>query len=344
MAGAVVRHPFDDSPEAVAEWCAEVRRDYGALVPPIAAHAPAPPLFGAAWRLLRAITVEPGLVDRTTKKAVAAAVSHANSCRYGEQLHVTVLESLNERRPMDSELTAAADRRTGQIAAWARQPGPRRPFPDRHAPEIVGTLVLTHYLNRIATVLSTSDTSGFAAVALRAREEPEVGTAEPPDRGVPAGFGWAAGRPDIAAAFGRAAAAVDAAGVRAVPESARDMILAKLATWQGNALDGRPLPRWVRGLPADDRLTGKLALLVAVAPDQVDPVLLATCRAELGERGLVELVCWASFVAACGIGERLAPARPVVDQAPGPHQVVRLRPGVSPRRRTTRPTRRRAGV
>lgn len=332
MAGAVARYPVDDSPESLAAWCAEVRRDYGALVAPIAAHSPVPRLLGAAWQLLRATMVAPGLVDRTTKEAVAAAVSHANSCWYGEELHLTVLESLNERRPVDSELASLADRRTSHIAAWARRPGPRRPFPDRHAAEIVGTVVVTHYLNRITTALSASDTGGFAAVALRAHEEHDVPTGRLAGGRVPAGFAWAAGRQDIAAAFGRAAAAVDVAA-RAVPEPARDLVLAKLATWQGEAPDQRLLPRWLRGLPSEDRLTGRLALLTAVAPGQLDPVLLATCRAQLGERGLVEVAGWASFVAARRIGERLAPVRSMVERAPGPHQVLPFRPSTSRRRR-----------
>lgn len=309
--------------ETLAMWHAEVERDYGALVAPIEAHSPAPELLAAAWLMLRATMVAPGLVDRTTKEAVAVAVSHANSCWYWTELHVTVLEALNERA-VDSELSSRAHHRIRRITEWARQPGARRPFDDRHVPEIVGTVVVTHYLDRIATVFAASSTEEFAAVALRAHETPDDGADTPPGAEFPAGFDWTRGQPGVASAFARAAAAIEAAGQRAVPQPVRAMVLALLAEWHGET----PGPEWLaelsRGLPDDDRFTARLALLTAIAPVQVDPELLSLCRKRHGEQALVELVSWASFVAARRVGELVPPVRLTAESAPDSHRVLRF--------------------
>lgn len=343
--------PDENSPGSLAEWCAEIERDHGALVAPIAALSPVPELLAAAWLMLRATIVAPGLVDRTTKEAVAAAVAHANSCWYCEELHVTVLESLNERRPADSEITSLADHRIRRITAWARQPAAERPFDDRHVPELAGTVVVSHYLNRITAVLAgpasdVSDPTRFASVARRTRDAPGAGTYTAPDAPLPAGFGWAAEQPAVAAAFVRATAAAEASAAHAVPESVRAVVRAKVSEWQGETPgpDEEWLSGWLGRLPGDDRSTGRLALLTAIAPAQVDPLLVATCREGIGERSLVELAGWASFVAARRVGEWLAPVPPATDSAQDPHRVLPFRTTGTARRRPTTRGRRRTGV
>jgi hypothetical protein len=329
MGATSERCPVDHSPDQLAMWYAQVERDYGALVTPLLAHSPAPGLLPAAWRVLRATMVTEGLVDRTTKEAVAAAVAHANSCGYWEELHMTVLESLNRRRPADSELTTRADHRISQTTAWARQPETARPFDDQHVPELVGTVVVSHYLNRVAMVLCAAESaepSRFEAIARRAHDAPGADTDTWPDTPLPAGFGWAAGRPAVASAFAYAATMIDAAGRRAVPESVRAMLL------DGDSCEPDDLP-------PDDRLAGRLASQTASAPDDVDPLLLPAWRARAGERAAVELVCWASFVRARLVGERLAPVRPARDT----HRVLPFRPTGGPRRRMTTRRRRSGG-
>jgi alkylhydroperoxidase family enzyme len=339
----------------------EVERDFGALVPPIAAHSPAPLSMAAAWTMLRATMIEPGLVDRTTKEAVATAVSHANSCWYYEELHLTALESLNEQRAANSELSSLADLRIRKTTAWARAAGMRgytaepRPFDDRHVPELVGTVVVGHYLDRMATVLVPDPTSAgvleqLDQVAARAHHSPGVTVDLLPAASLPHDLAWAAGDEKIAGAFARAAAVADAAADRSVPGSVREMVAARLADWQGEnpGDDQHWLSVALTGLPDDDRQAGRLALLTAVAPHHVTRLALDMLRENgTDERALVELTSWASFAAARRVGEWLAPfVRPVVDDAPSA-RVLAFRgatDGAAARtpRRTTR--QRRAGV
>jgi hypothetical protein len=346
----------------------EVERDFGALVPPIAAHSPAPLALAAAWTMLRATMIEPGLVDRTTKEAVATAVSHANSCWYYEELHLTTLESLNEQRAAsaDSELSSLADLRIRKATAWARAAGMRgytndpRPFDDRHVPELVGTVVISHYLDRMATVLlsGTAAPSGvarqdFDKVAALAHHSPSAARELLPTAELPYDLAWTAGEPRVADAFARAAAVIDAAASRSVPESVRALVLARLTDWQGETPgdDQHWLAVALAGLPDDDRPAGRLALLTAVAPHQVTELTLDMLREHgTDERTLVELISWASLAAARRVGEWLAPSvTPAAPESP-PAKVLEFRSAADsaearPARRTTGRTRqRRAGV
>lgn len=285
----------------------EVERDLGALVPPIAVHAVAPARMAAAWTMLRAVVVEHGLVDRATKEAVATAVAHGNGCRCCEDVHLAVLESLNRRR-VDCELSALADLRVRRVARWARsaglrETGERRPFPDSHVPELVGTAVVSHYLNRMATVLSGRATAlsedDVRRVAARASRMAGAGAAWLPDGGLPEGLEWTRGRPSVAEAFGRAAAVLD----RGVPESVRAVVSVRLAGWRGEVPGddewlGAALSEVADGAVA----AGRLALLTAIAPWRVDGVLVDVVRERWGDRALVEMTSWAAFAAARRIG------------------------------------------
>ncbi|HEY1573757.1 MAG TPA: carboxymuconolactone decarboxylase family protein [Pseudonocardiaceae bacterium] len=290
-----------------ASVSAEVERDLGALVPPVAVHAPAPRSMAAAWTMLRAVVVEPGLVDRTTKEAVATAVAHGNGCRCCEELHLTVLESLNRRR-VDCELSTLADQRVRRVTEWARTAGRVRPFADGHVPELVGTVVVSHYLDRMATVLSDR-TSRLAdhevrRVAARASRVARVGRAWLPPGELPVDMGWARGRPSVADAFGRAAAVLSGS---VVSESVRAVVSGRLAQWLGEVPeDDEWLGAALAGLVAADVAVGRLALLTAIAPRRVDPVLVDVVRERWGEPALVETVAWAAFAGARRIATWLA--------------------------------------
>jgi hypothetical protein len=112
---------------------------------------------------------------------------------------------------------------------------------------------------------------------------------------------WVDGNPAIADAFGRAAAVIDSAGARSVPDPVRELLRADLARW-----DGRPagasrawVERAVAGLAAADRPAGRLALLTAKAAYQVDqPVVDAFRVGRPDDAALIELTSWASLAAA----------------------------------------------
>jgi AhpD family alkylhydroperoxidase len=342
MGGNRDRHPIRTSPAGAAPVSpgdstdpvvllhGEIERDLGALVAPLDAHSPAPMTLAAAWAMFRAAVIEPGLVDRTTKEAAATALSLANSSWYCAELHLAALESRNESRARasaDSDLAALADHRVRQVTEWARTTGmrsgigPRRPFGDHHVPELVGTMVVCHYLNRMANVflptMSEQTLTGarplLDRVAAAADRTPAPGTALDllSDAALPPDLAWAEGSGHIAVAFARAAAAIEEAGARSVPESVRAVVSARIATWQGETPD--PGHDWlaalVTALPTEDRPAARLALLTALAPHEVDEAVIELSGQD--RRTNVELMSWASFAAARRVGTWLAEGAPV---------------------------------
>lgn len=294
----------NDAGGLVAEVYADVERDLGLLAPPVALHSPAPEVLAAAWCLLRETLVATGLADRAAKEAVAAAVSRSNRCPYCVDVHTATLRGLGGG-------TTGED----PLSAWADRTGRTRPFPVEQVPELLGVAVTFHHLNRMVNVfLGDSPLSDGVPAAARggaslllgrylgstARGNHVVGTSlrllppaeSPPD------LAWTSGNPLVADAFARAAAALDRAGARVLPADVRDLVLARLAAWDGTPTGiGRGWAYEAVGtLRAADRPAATLALLTALASHQVDDAVVAA--AGLDDRSLVELTSWASFAAA----------------------------------------------
>jgi AhpD family alkylhydroperoxidase len=324
----------DEARDLVATVYADAEREFGVLAAPIALHAPAPELLAGAWMMFRETLVADGLVDRAVKEAVAISVSLGNACAYCADLHLTTLEALNERRDatgLDDLAAARADQRTREISRWALAsaattvaiPWQAPPFPAAHRPELVGTLVATHYLNRMAGIFLPETL--VPGVPTRRRGDAlrllgqitllPAGRFQPPGASLrllpaaalPDDLAWATGQPAIAGAFGSVVAAVEAAGARSVPDPVRALVLRELSGWNLDAtrVTGEWVSRAVSGLAEADRATGRLALLAALAPYLVDRAVIEDFRrARPDDRALVEVASWASLVAARQVGSR----------------------------------------
>jgi hypothetical protein len=124
---------------------------------------------------------------------------------------------------------------------------------------------------------------------------------------LPPDLGWASGRPAIASAFARAAATVDAAGARSVPEPARRVVADRLAAGDQPPLNSRSwLDEAVRPLDPHDRPTARLALLAATGSYLVTDALVNDFLAQgHGEEALIDVTAWGSMAAARTVGARL---------------------------------------
>ena len=303
--------------------------DFGVLAPPVSLHSSAPTVLAACWLMLRETMVADGLVARTVKEAVATTVSLGNTCPFCVSVHgrtlgalnptVTVLMLANDRQYeiADPEVRAAVE--------WARAcatadgaAGYEPVCPAARAPELVGTVVLLHYLNRMVNVflgevplpphvprMALGTVMRVLGRTFRAASR----LPHPPGRAldllpsapVPDDLAWAAAGPVVADAFARAGAAVADAGARSVPSAVRDLVTAELAGWRGERRG--PSRAWataaVSALPADQRPAGLLALLTAFASDQVDRTVVDDFRAHWPDDArLIDLTSWAALAAA----------------------------------------------
>ncbi|MEU5903148.1 carboxymuconolactone decarboxylase family protein [Micromonospora sp. NPDC047467] len=312
--------PVERADGLVAAVYQQVERDFGMLAPPVSLHSPAPQVLAACWVTLRETLVAAGRVDRATRETVAAAVSAANSCPYCVEVHSATLDGLlrpASDAPDDARLARVADwARAGTARTSARQAAP--PVAHDEAVELLGVALAFQYLNRMVNVfLEPSPIPAGVPEAFRggvrkvfgrlmargARGDRPAGAALELLPSAPSApdLGWTAGHPILADALARGGAAVDAAGRRSVPESVRELVVARLDTWDGlpTGLSRAWVGDAVRDLPAADRPAGQLALLTAFAAYQVDDEVVAGVRAGgADDRALVELTAWASMTAA----------------------------------------------
>ena len=311
------------APEPVVRVYEQVEQDFGMLAPPISLHAPAPATLAAAWVMLRECMVATGQVRREVKEAVAVGVSLTNACPYCVEVHSMALYGLT--RPADA--LAVATGRAGEVsdpelqraASWAAA-GPAGPpaAPQRQRPELVGTAVTFHYLNRMSNVFLVESpippgVPGAARRAIRRaagqllrpvlRRPAEPGAALDllPPAPLPADLAWAAGNPRLSAAFARAAAAVEAAGRRSVPDPVRKLVDTVLRDPAAGPVG--PSRAWVgpvvADLPPADRPVAQFALLTALASYQVTPPVVDELRRQhRDDRSLIEIAAWASLAAA----------------------------------------------
>ena len=309
----------------------QIKRDFGALVEPFTLHSPAPQLLAGVWMATRETELT-GRVRRELKEAVAAAISQLNQCPYCQDAHTMMLHATAAHNAAtaishgrDEQIQDPALR---EIAAWAaatRAPGDvillSPPFSEGEAPEIVGTAVAFHYINRMVDVFLSetplpSNRDWLKSILKRlagwyfsraARRQKPAGVSLEllPAADLPADLAWAAASPTVAGAFARWAAVIETAGRNALSDDARALVAERVAAWNGESpgLSRAWVEEAMAGLDDSSKPAARLALLVALASYQVDKrVIEDYCAQHPGDDALVEAAAWASFIAARRVG------------------------------------------
>jgi AhpD family alkylhydroperoxidase len=318
---------------------AQIRRDFGALVDPFLLHAPTPEVLAGVWMACRECELV-GRVPRASKEAVATAVSRLNQCPYCVDAHAVMLHAVESHAAAEQLRTGrdagSLDPALRELVAWAtatRTPDApilrAPPFSAAEAPEIVGMAVFYHYINRMVSVLlgpspvpqvpapmlgpAARMAGWWFSLAAKRPKQPGAALEFLPAAALPADMAWAAGVPTIADAFARFAAAVELAGARVLPEPVRQLARREIAAWQGAApgLGRAWLDAPLADLAPDLRPAGRLVLLTALAPYQVDaPTVAAFQQGQPDDATLIGALAWASLTTARRIGTWLTPVVP----------------------------------
>ena len=311
-------------------------KEIGMLPDAVVMFSASEQMLTASWGLFREALLSSGPAPRLVKEAVAAQVSKLNECPFCVDAHSIMLYGGGAGTFATSLLSGApelaGDPELTAVAEWAgtmmtRPVGPvAAPFPAEQVPDVVGTLVEFHFLNRVINVLLTGTflpgSNRVKAIArrvggrvlarrIKARRAPGGAAGLTGGYPLPADLSWAAPQPAIAAALAALAAATDAAAQQVVPGSAIVAVGRALDRWDGR-FPG-PSRAWLADLLADvptaDQPAGRLALLTALAPFQVTDADVEAFRAEhSADADLVGLVSWAAFAAARRIGAWSVPA------------------------------------
>lgn len=331
----VIRYVQPVSPNSteglVASVYPQIKKEFGALVEPLILHASSPELLAGAWSAFRESLLV-GTVRRDVKEAVAATVSRINQCPYCVDAHTIMLNATSARNAADAiihqqdhQIQDAAVRSIVEWAAATRSPGAKvlysPPFSQKDAPEIIGTAVFFHYINRMVSVLLSETPlpsnhpllKGFLKRLVgwffsRAIHRPKplgASLALLPESELPVDLAWAKTSPNIAGAFARFAAVINRAGRDFIPEDIRNCVVRHVQAWDGK--DPGIGRHWVEeamnGFDAKSKDIGRLVLLTALAPYQVDErVINAFTPHIIGDDRLLGALAWGSFTAARKIG------------------------------------------
>jgi AhpD family alkylhydroperoxidase len=319
----------------VREVYAALEREF-ALVPPLTILSPSPAILAGAWVATREVfIVDPA--HRAAREVVASGVSLANACPYCVEVHSAMLDGSGQHDVAD-EIRSAASGATGNaLLDWARasrQPGDKAlailPFSPDLAPQMLGTAVLFHFINRMVSVFVADSPApvplrsspvrklfgrAFGGTVgkhlLRVEARPGEALALLPPASLPPQFAWAAGNPVIAAALARFNAAVEAEGQRLVPARVRELLELRLAQWRGEAMplgSGWLYSAMVKIVDPDEVVSAELVLLTAFAPFTVSGAVIARFRDHHADDEVLIATCaWASLATTRRIVSWLAP-------------------------------------
>jgi AhpD family alkylhydroperoxidase len=315
----------------VAEVYVQIKRDFGRVVEPFSLHSPLPKLLAGAWTASRESELV-GNVPRGFKEAVAAAVSKLNQCPYCADAHTIMLKAAGENGIANAIINARYDQisnvRIRQLVDWTlatRSPESKilltPPFSRQEAPEIIGTAVFYHYINRMVSVLLSETPLPSnrpwlkrplkrvaSLIFSRAVNRPKTAGDSLqflPEADLPTDLGWAETVPNVARAFARFAAVIEEGGNFALSPEVRSLIKKQVNVWNGKVpqLNRSWVEQAVRGFNEASQAAARLTLLTALAPYQIDEDLVSAFRRHFPEDDkLLGALAWASFTAARKIG------------------------------------------
>ncbi|GAA2575347.1 carboxymuconolactone decarboxylase family protein [Dactylosporangium fulvum] len=308
-----------------AEVYRQLRDEFLGPVPTFQALSAVPEVMAATWALMREALLA-GDTSRVDRELVASAVSRANRCRFCVDAHVMLLHALGEHelaevvarggtppRPRHAELAAWAEAsRNPRAAAWTSP----------HGPELTGTLLAFHCINRVVSALLDPDllpgglqrapvvrSVGGRLYGRTAREPKEPGRSLPLlDAGATAPPAWAGDSP-VGVAYASLQHAATQGG-DLLSDVARQTVTATVR-WEDGRHPDRPA-EWaaelVRDLPGTDRVGTRIVLLAAFAPGAISPGDVALWRlSHPADADLVRLVAYGAITATDHVARALTP-------------------------------------
>jgi AhpD family alkylhydroperoxidase len=299
----------------------QLRDEFLGPVPTFQVLSAVPEVQAATWALMREALLA-GSVSRVERELVASAVSRANRCRFCVDAHVMLLHALGEHALAETVAQGGTppDRRQAALVRWAE--ASRRPagsgWTSPYGPELTGTLLAFHFINRIVSALLDPDllpgglqrspvvrSVGGRLYGKTAREPKEPGRSLPLLDPVPA-----TGNP-VSVAY---AALRHAAGQGAdlLSDVARQTVVATVG-WEDGRHPDRPA-QWaadlVRDLPGADRVGTRIALLAAFAPSAISAGDVGLWRlTHPADADVVRLVAYGAITATDHVARALTPAR-----------------------------------
>jgi AhpD family alkylhydroperoxidase len=304
----------------------QLRDEFLGPVPTFRVLSGVPEVLAATWALMREALLA-GDASRVDREIVASAVSRANRCRFCVDAHVMLLHALSEHELAEVIARGGTPSRPrqAQLADWAE--ASRSPeaagWTSPYGPEITGTLLAFHFINRIVSALLDPDllpgglqrspvvrSIGGRLCAKTAREPKQPGRGLPLLGAGPAAPPAWAGDSPVGIAYASLKNAATQGG-DLLGDVARQTVTATVR-WEDGRHPARPA-EWatelVRDLPGTDRVGTRIALLAAFAPAAISPGDVAIWRlSHPADADLVRLIAYGAITATDHVARALTPA------------------------------------
>ncbi|MFI5928555.1 carboxymuconolactone decarboxylase family protein [Micromonospora sp. NPDC051543] len=310
-----------------AEVYQQLREDFLGPLPTFQALSAVPEVLAATWSLMREALLA-GDTSRVDRELVAAVVSRANGCQFCLDAHVLLLHALGEHGLAEvvARDETPSDPAHAELDRWARASRSPRTgdWTSPYGPELTGTLLAFHFVNRVVSALLDPDllpgglqraplvrSVGGRLYARSAREPKEPGrslgllpsgTTPPP--------AWAGDSP-VGVAYASLRDAANRGG-ELLGDVARQTVTATVR-WEDGRFPTRPAD-WavdlVRDVPGRDRVGTRIALLTAFTPSAVSPGDVALWRlSHPADADLVRIVAYGAITATDHVARALTSAQ-----------------------------------
>lgn len=317
----------------VAQVYAQAKRDKFAGGP-LPFHFPLPKVFAGLCSIVRESLLV-GYLDRNLKEVVATVVSKMNECPFCTNSHSSGLFNLGNHNDAKAIIDGRYDQiqnpQIRDLVAWAkanRSPGSEillsPPFSRQEAPEIIGTAIMLHYINRMVNIFLDAYPSAKPSFVQRLKLlvklilrliARKIKISQPlipgdslqflPEAALPQDLEWAKSNPVVAGAFARFAAAVEEVGRESLSEEVRTLVAQRIQAWNGEdpGLSRAWVEQAIQELDEASKPAARLCLLTALASYQVDEGIVNEFRTlQPEDEKLLGATAWASFTAARRIG------------------------------------------
>ena len=313
----------------------QIERDFGSVVGPFVLHSLIPELLAINWCVLRETNLVEHKVRREIKDAIAVAVSKINKCPWCVDAHSIMLIGLKSGNVASAveknRIDLIKNHRIRSIVEWAlatRSPNSEvvnnPPFTANEAPEIIGTAVYYHYINKMVSILlgetplpiKSSLLKGFTrrigvlmfSVALKRHKRPGESLRfideHHPDKKV----SWTSGNPEISMAFASHANIVENLAEKYIPEKVKVVLREYIKNWDGKdpGISRNWVEKYISHLYEPFKAQARLILLCAISPYQIDEKIIISYRqSNSTDEALLTALSWASFTTAMHIGNWL---------------------------------------
>lgn len=235
--------------------------------------------MAGVWSLVRETMIVNSNVDRLTKEEVAGGVSKSNQCPYCVEAHIKMSGGRTDK-----------DRKN--IYEWSKNhysPNSKLivdpPFSADEAPEIIGTALTFHYINRMVSVFVTDYplplprffsflkptlSSFFRLTAAKnitgVNVNPGISLKRIPDAILPGEFSWAQSNADISDSFAGFDALISMIGEKHISLDIRKTILTFLGNWNGDIqeIGNQWLEEEISNIDNEKKALARLILLASI--------------------------------------------------------------------------------